>query len=290
MALCSAASWGVADFAGGITTRLSSTVFAVLLAQGVGLVLAGFLLLPAGEPLPSSEALAWALAAGAAGVFGLAFFYLALSRGTMGLVAPLTALLAASIPALVGLWRGDDLGALDLVGMLVALLAVVLISLPDRRLGTPVLATFHGSRAREGLLIVLSALGFAGFFLCVDAARGSGAGTWWLLFLVKVAGVASMALAMVVALLLGRRVALRVGPAALLTGSVAGVADLAGNLFFVLASHGADLSIVVVLSSLYPIGTALLARFLLHERLGPARMLGVALAVAGVVLIGLGSV
>ena len=67
----------------------------------------------------------------------------------MGLVAPLTALLAASIPAVVGLWRGDDLGTLDMVGMLVALAAVVLISLPDRRLGTPVLPTFHGSRARE---------------------------------------------------------------------------------------------------------------------------------------------
>jgi drug/metabolite transporter (DMT)-like permease len=290
MALLSAASWGAADFAGGITTRLSSNVFAVLLAQGVGLVLAGLLLLPAREPMPSSEAAAWALVAGATGVFGLAFFYLALSRGTMGLVAPLTALLAASIPALVGLWSGDDLGALDLVGMLAALAAVVLISLPDRRLGSPVLPTFHGSRAREGLLILLSAIGFAGFFLCVDTAQAAGGGTWWLLFLVKVAGVACMALAMVVALLIGRRMALRVGPAALLTGSVAGVADLAGNLFFVLASHGADLSIVVVLTSLYPIGTALLARLLLHERLGPARMLGVALAVAGVVLIGLGSV
>jgi drug/metabolite transporter (DMT)-like permease len=289
LALLCAASWGAADFAGGITTRLSNNVSAVLLGQGVGLLLAAMLLIPAEEALPSSEAVAWALIAGASGVFGLAFFYLALSRGTMGLVAPLTALLAAVIPAVAGLWRGDDPGTLELVGMLTALAAIVLISLPDRRLGGPTLATFHGSRAREGLLILLAACGFAGFFLCLDAARAAGGETWWPLFLVKVGGVGCMGLLAVGALLIGRRLAVRVGRAALMTGAAAGIADFAGNLFFVLASRDAELSVVVVLSSLYPIGTALLARLLLHERLGPARLAGVGLAVAGVVLIGLGS-
>ena len=146
LALLSAASWGAADFAGGITTRLSSAVVAVLLTQGIGLGLAAILLLVSAEPMPSQEALAWAAAAGVVGVLGMAFFYLALSRGTMGLVAPLTALLAAAIPASVGLLGGDDTGLLDLAGMVAALVAVVLISLPDRRLGAPVLPTFHGSR------------------------------------------------------------------------------------------------------------------------------------------------
>ena len=105
---------------------------------------------------------------------GLALFYLALSRGTMGLVAPLTALLAAAIPAAVGLLGGDDAGLLDIAGMVAALVAVVLISLPDRRLGTPVLPTFHGSRVREWLLIVGASLCFAGFFLGVDASHDAG--------------------------------------------------------------------------------------------------------------------
>lgn len=290
MALLSAVSWGAADFAGGITTRLSSNIFAVFMAQAVGLLTAAVLLGLSGEAVPGPAASAWAAAAGAAGVFGLAFFYLALSRGTMGLVAPLTALLAAAIPAIVGLLGGDDLGGLELVGMVAALAAVVLIALPDRRLGMPVLPTYHGSRSREWFLILLSGAGFAAFFLCIDAAHAAGGETWWTLFLVKVAGVTSVVLGSLVALPLGRVPALRVGQAALLVGIVAGTADFSGNLFFVLGSQAGELSVVVVLSSLYPVGTALLARFFLHERLGPLRLAGVGLAVTGVVLIGLGAI
>lgn len=289
LALLSAASWGVADFAGGITTRLSSNIVAVLLAQGVGLGLAAILLVASAEPMPSGQSLTWAAAAGVSGTLGLFFFYLALSRGTMGLVAPLTALLAAAIPALVGLAGGDDASVLDVAGMIAALAAVVLISLPDRRLGSPVLPTYHGSRGREWLLIILASLGFAGFFLAVDASHAAGAEVWWPLFVIKVAGVACVGLGVLVLLPLGRLPALRIGRAALLTGALGGSADFAGNLFFVLASQQGDLSVVVVLSSLYPIGTALLARTFLHERLGPLRMAGVGLAVAGVMLIGLGA-
>jgi drug/metabolite transporter (DMT)-like permease len=289
LALVSATSWGAADFAGGLTTRLSSNLFAVLMAQAVGLGLGSVLLVIGAEAMPGPEAVAWSLVAGVAGVLGVACFYLALSRGTMGLVAPLTALLAASIPALVGLIGGDVVSAFDLLGMAAALAAVVLISLPDRRLGSPVMPTYHGSRAREWLLIIVAGLSFAGFFLGIDAAQSAGGQTWWPLFLVKVAGVASVVSVLAGAALLGRRPALRVGRAALLTGAVAGTADFGGNLFFVLASDAGDLSIVVVLSSLYPVVTALLARAVLHERLGPVRLLGVGLAVAGVMLIGLGS-
>ena len=289
LALLSAASWGAADFAGGITTRLSSSVVAVLLTQGVGLGLAAILLVASAEPMPSQEALAWAAAAGVSGALGLAFFYLALSRGTMGLVAPLTALLAAAVPAIVGLLGGDDPGPLDLAGMVAALVAVVLISLPDRRLGAPVLPTFHGSRVREWLLILAASLGFAGFFLGVDASHASGGEVWWPLFIIKVAGVAGVGLVVLVAWPLGRALVHRVPRAALLTGTLGGAGDFGGNLFFVMASDLGQLSVVVVLASLYPIGTALLARLFLHERLGPVRMAGVALAVVGVMLIGLGA-
>jgi drug/metabolite transporter (DMT)-like permease len=289
LALLAAASWGASDFAGGITTRLSSAVVAVLLTQGVGLALAAILLIASAEPMPSQEALAWAAAAGVSGVLGLALFYLALSRGTMGLVAPLTALLAAAIPAAVGLLGGDDAGLLDIAGMVAALVAVVLISLPDRRLGGPVLPTFHGSRVREWLLILGASLCFAGFFLGVDASHTSGGEVWWPLFAIKLVGVACVGLAILVAWLLGRVLVHRVPRAALRTGTLGGTGDFAGNVFFVMANDLGQLSVVVVLVSLYPIGTALLARLFLHERLGPVRMAGVALAILGVMLIGLGA-
>ncbi len=288
LALLSALSWGAADFAGGITTRLSSNVFAVLMTQGVGLVLAAALLVVSGESMPSAEALGWAAAAGLSGALGLAFFYLALSRGTMGLVAPLTALLAAAIPALIGLVGGDDPGILVLVGMVTALGAVVLISLPDQRLGTPVLPTFHGSRVREWLLILAAGISFAGFFLCVDISHAAGGETWWPMLAIKAAGVAGVGSVIIVARLVGRVLVRRVPRAAVRTGTLGGVGDFGGNLFYVLASDLGQLSVVVVLASLYPVGTALLARLFLHERLGPLRMAGVALAVVGVILIGLG--
>jgi drug/metabolite transporter (DMT)-like permease len=72
-------------------------------------------------------------------------------------------------------------------------------------------------------------------------------------------------------------------------GVLAGMGDLGGNLFFVLASGVGELAVVVVLSSLYPVGTVLLARVILHERLGAVRIAGIALAIGGVVLIGFGS-
>ena len=83
----------------------------------------------------------------------------------MGLVAPLAALLSAAWPAAFALLTGDSVSTLALAGMGVALVSIVLISLPDRRLGTPVMPTYHGSRRSEWLLIIGASLGFGGFFL-----------------------------------------------------------------------------------------------------------------------------
>jgi drug/metabolite transporter (DMT)-like permease len=284
-----AASWGVADFAGGITTRLSNTFVATFMAQFVGLLLAGVLLILSREALPGGEALAWGAAAGVSGAFGIGCFYLALSRGTMGLVAPVTALLAAAWPAAIVMLTGGSVGTLALVGMAAALASVVLISLPDRRVGTPTMPTYHGSRRREWLLILGASLGFGGFFLLINASHDAGGAIWWPLFMVKLGGVLTVVVAALVLTPLGRFPGIKLGRAVLLVGAVAGVGDLGGNLFFLLASAEGELAIVIVLTSLYPIVTAIMARLFLHERLSPVRLLGVAAAVLGVTLIGLGS-
>jgi uncharacterized membrane protein len=262
---------------------------AVFLAQGVGLLVAGLLLLVSGEPAPGGEALVWGALAGTSGAFGLGCFYLALSRGTMGLVAPITALLAAAWPAAFSLLTGGQVGPLVLAGMATALASVALISLPDRRLGTPVMPTYHGSRGREWLLIVGASAGFGGFFLFIAASHDAGGGVWWPLFMVKLSGVAAVVAAALVLAPFGRFPGIVLGTAALLVGGLAGLGDLGGNLFFVLASAEGELAVVIVLTSLYPVGTAILARVFLHERLSPVRLAGVALAILGVVLIGLGS-
>jgi drug/metabolite transporter (DMT)-like permease len=252
-------------------------------------VLALGLLVVSGEPMAGPDALLWGAAAGVSGSVGLGAFYLALSRGTMGLVAPLTALVAAAVPAVIGIAGGDRTGSFVLAGMGLALAAVVLIAIPDRRLGSPTLPTYHGSRTREWLLIVVGGLGFSGFFLCIDASHAAGGAVWWPLVMVKLAGATSVGAVIVALAASGRAPVPRSGRAAVLMGGLAGLGDLGGNLFFVLASDVGELAVVVVISSLYPVSTALLARTVLHERLGRLRLAGVALAIAGVVLIGLGS-
>ncbi len=273
------------DFAGGITTRLSNTFVATFLAQFVGLLVAALLLLLSGEPAPGPEALLWGVAAGVVGTFGLGCFYLALSRGTMGLVAPMAALLAAAWPAAIVLLTGGAVGTLALVGMAAALVSIVLISMPDRRLGSPVMPTYHGSRRREWLLILGAALGFGGFFLLIDASHDAGGGVWWPLLMVKLGGVAAVVSGVLLLLPLGRFPGIKLGAAALLMGCIAAVGDLGGNLFFMLASDEGELALVIVVTSLYPVVTAILARIFLHERLSPLRLAGVALAIVGVVLI-----
>ncbi len=260
---------------------------ATFLAQFVGLLVAGVLLLLSREAMPGTEALLWGGAAGVAGAFGIGCFYLALSRGTMGLVAPLAALLAAAWPAAIVLLTGGSVSTLGLLGMAAAFVSIVLISMPDRRLGTPVMPTYHGSRWGEWLLILGAALGFGAFFLFIDASHDAGGAVWWPLFMVKLAGVTSVVTAALVLLPLDRFPGIKLGAAVLLVGTIAGLGDLGGNLFFVLASDEGELALVIVVTSLYPVVTAILARILLHERLSPLRLAGVALAIAGVVLISL---
>ena len=239
--------------------------------------------------MPPGDSLAWAGLAGASGALGLALFYLALSRGTMGLVAPLTALIAASVPAAVGIASGASTDPAVLAGMLSALVAVVLITVPSGALGGPVIARFHGSRLRELALVAAAGLGFAGFFLAVDRSHVAGGEVWWPLLLVKLGGVLTVSVVVLAFWAMGRLPRRGHAAASARIAVLSGLGDLGGNLFFVMASDVGELAVVVVLSSLYPVWTALLAWLFLHERLGGWRLVGVALAIASVALIGAGS-
>ena len=248
------------------------------------------LLLVSREPMPTAPALAWAALGGVTGLVGLLCLYQAMARGTMGIVAPASALIAAAVPVMVGILGGDHVDALLLTGMGMALVAVALISLPDRR--------SVGGTAGPGrggwLLIVLSGLGFASFYLCLDQAQRAGGSAWWDLSVVRLAALSAAVVAALVLLVARRAPPLRVTRSVLPLAILAAVGDTGGNLFYVLARSVADaagtLSVTVVLVSLYPVSTVLLARVVLHERLSRLRLLAVALALAAVVLIGLGAV
>lgn len=293
LALLSAASWGSGDFFGGLASRVAGLRPALVLTQLFGIAFALGLMLVAREPLPTPDGMAWAVAAGVAGVAGVGCLYVALSAGTMGVVAPLTGLIAAAIPAMVGAVRGDPLGPVLLAGMGVALAAVVVISMPDRVPGPT-----HGAggagrtapmSARDWGAVLGAGLGLAGFYLFADQAHENGAGTAWALVGVRLASTA-----VALGLLLAPRVVGRPSPfprSRRLVGlaALAGLGDTGGNLFYIAATGVGTLSVVVVLGSLYPVSTTLWARFVLGERLTRLRMAGVGLAIAGAVLITAGA-
>ncbi len=284
-ALASALCWGIGDFSGGISSRLGSVTTTLAAGQLVGLVATALVLLYAGEPYPPAAALAWAAVAGGCGVGGLGCFYLALSRGTMGLVAPLAALVGAAIPALVGLVAGEPAGPLLIMGIVAALAAVVLISLPDGPAVANHRSPRQGRRATELGLVLAAGLGFATFFLAIDQSRLAGGETWWPILVVRLAGIAVISAFLVVLTTAGRRPSLRAPLAVVPLIVLAGLGDLGGNLFFIVADASGDLPVAVVLSSLYPVVTAVLARVFLGERLARIRIAGVLLAMVAVALI-----
>jgi len=260
----------------------------------------GVLLAFSGESVPSFQAVGYAAIAGVFGVSGLAAFYYALGRGTMGVIAPAAALIGAGGPVLLAIYNGEHVSTARFAGIILALVAVVLISLPGGE-RTP--------RERRALridlgelpLIVLAGLGFAGFFVFIGHATADG-GVLFPLAVVRVAGVALVLIGSVFVLSRMRAAPLRArvfkllgvarlrtwpggrGPL-LATFAFAGMGDLGGNLFFVFAQQADLFSVAVVLASLYPVITTILAVLLLHERLRRPQVAGVALATLSVVLL-----
>jgi drug/metabolite transporter (DMT)-like permease len=269
-------------------------------AQVLGL-LGTLALLPFSSEAPlDSEAVAFAILAGAFGVSGLFCFYYALGRGTMGIIAPVSALIGAGGPVLIAIYNGEHVSAGRLTGIILALVAVVLISLP---VGESPSAGQRKVRleVRELPLVVAAGLGFASFFVFIGHATADG-GVLWPLVVVRTIG-AAMVLAGFAFLLWRMRDGsvreraseligvrrLRSWPggrlALIAVFVIAGLGDLGGNFFFVMAHHADLFSIAVVLSSLYPVVTTILAVVLLRERLRPSQTAGVALATLSVLLL-----
>lgn len=277
--MLSAASFGAGDFLGGLASRRSSPLRVVAVSQlyGLGLV---FLLLPAFPPdVFAVDDLLWGAAAGMSGGAGLVALYRGLSRAKMSVVAPVTAGVGAIVPALYGLINGERPSTLASYGVVVALLAIFIVS-RTRHASEVEAAT--GSMASRGLPEAIAAgVGFGAFFIFLSNASPES-GIWPLVG----ARLASLALLWLLVTALPGTVSIRKETNVLILG--AGLIDIAANALFLYATRGGLLTLVAVLSSLYPAATVLLARLVLHERLGRAQMGGVVLAVAGMALIAAG--
>jgi drug/metabolite transporter (DMT)-like permease len=273
LALGSAITYGIGDFCGGLATR-RATAAAVLLWSHV----LGFGLLALGALAVSSEVTGRDLALGSlgglAGAAGVGLLYQALAIGPMSVVAPITALLAAAVPVVAGFAQGERPAALALGGMGLALAAIVLVS-----------AEGGGSLRPKDLRGVTFALGAGfgfGLFFVALSYTNDDSGLWPLV----TARLTSVTL-LTVLVLAGRTSAhIPTGPGRPLA-LAAGALDALANLFFLLAIRAGLLSVVSVLTALYPVSTVVLARLILKERFARLQQVGMALAVPAAIAMAL---
>ena len=271
LGLAAALSYGAADFLGGTAAKRVGPAAVVLFSQAIGLtVFLLFLPLFIDDGLTSGSA-AWAGLSGLVGAVGVGLLYRGLAAGRMSVVAPVSAVVGATVPVVVALTTGESPTSMQLVGVLVALVAVALVSATPER--------DPGAGRRRGLPEAFGAgLAFGIFFLTFNEAGDQG-GVWPLV----VARLASVALFGAIAMLGRRRVRFERGVR--LPIAATGVLDLAANLCFLLGSQRGLLSIVAVLTSLYPGTTVLLARVVLRERMTPLQSGGLVAALVGIALI-----
>ena len=275
LAFSSAVSWGFADFLGGIQTRRYAVLTVLVVSQAAGLIGVGLLVILSGESPPSLADMAPAAFGGLFGIVALGAFYRALAIGTMSIVAPISAT-GAIVPVVAGLASGDQPGAIQLVGIVVAVAGVILASRE-----APGEDEAEVADARKSIaLALLAALGFGGFLTLLDQSAEHGV-EWALLAARATSFPALLIAALAVRPGLPRREDL---PALALVG----ILDAGANGLFALATTHGLLSIVGVLGSLYPVTTVILARAVLRERVRRIQEVGVVAALAGVALIAAG--
>ncbi len=266
-ALASVLAWGTSDFLGGYATRRANAfLFAVIFNLG-GLTLVGALAAATHAPFPSGHTVVWALAGGMLGGLGVAIFFRALSEGKMGVTAPIAAVLGAAIPTLFSFFREGLPGKLSILGFVVAAVGLWLITRTEDS-GRP-----------EGIgLAVLAGLGFASFYLCIRQA--GDASVLWIAALTRTGGLIITGLIVVL-----RGKFREITPAGIRWGVLTGCIDSFGTILFVHASQTGRLDEAVVISSLYPAVTVLLARIFLKEHLTHWRFVGLLAALAAVPMI-----
>ena len=274
LGLAVALVYGAADFLGGRTSRGNRPAAVVAVSQLTSLALLGLLLVVDATSPPGPSSLGLGAAGGVVGLVGVLLLYRGLAVGRMGVIAPVTAVGAAVLPLAYGIATGERPSAAALVGVALALVAVALIASG----GTQPEGVHQRTSAKELVLAGAAGAAFGASFILL-AESGEGSGFWPLL----AARSASVPLAVLVAIRGGRRMTITRGSR--LAVVAAGALDVIAIALYLLASRRGLISLVAVLGSLYPAATVVLARVVLRERLVRLQLVGLVLALLGVVLI-----
>jgi drug/metabolite transporter (DMT)-like permease len=193
----------------------------------------------------------------------------------MGLSAPIAALLGAAIPTLVDIALEGAPGRWPILGFALAILAIWLISRPERAGQND-----ESGRPKGVAAAALAGVGFAGFYLCIHQASGSAS---WVATISRIGSLATTSIAV-----LATRAPLRMDRPTVALGAVAGCFDITASALFIYANQHGRLDEAVVITSLYPAITVLLARIVLKEHFSRWKFVGLLAALAAVPLIAAG--
>jgi drug/metabolite transporter (DMT)-like permease len=276
LAILSSIGYGSGDYLGGISARRAPaplvTAFSGLAA--VAVLLAG---IPFAVGHASNADFAWAVAAGVCGSAGAALIYRALALGPVSLASPVLCVVALAVPVFVGLALGERPAPLAWVGVVLAVASMPLLARTVQHEGAHTPAQIR----RTLRAATLAGLAGGGFLVCV-ARIPSHAGLWPLV------AARAVSMAILVVVVLARRLPLVPPPGARLGSLGAGAFDSAANVLFWFAVQSGSLALVSALISLAPATTVLLARALLGERWSVAQRFGLLLALGAGVCISLG--
>jgi drug/metabolite transporter (DMT)-like permease len=275
LGLLSALSWGSGDFAGGLVSRRAPVAGVLLGSQVAGGVVAVLVAVGLGEHVPSLVDAGWALLSSVIGGIGIASLYIGLSRGRMGVVAPVAGVLVAAIPAIAGIALQGQLPTQVLVGIGLAMASVVVVS----RVGAA--DEGRASGAAWGV-----AAGLALGVVAVTLSRFTAGEVFAPLAIMRFGEATLIAI-----VLLSARGRIRAAvPGRLLVAvSIVGALDMLGTATFIAATQAGPLAVAGVLSALYPVTTVVLAVTILREPLARWHLVGILVAIASIVLITTGS-
>ena len=272
LALISSLLWGSADFEGGRLSKKHAPIAVLGFSQVIGLIFGIVVVVISGDwsaqALGEGGYLIPGICAGLLGYFGLICLYAGLASGSMGVVSPISAL-SAVIPLTYALINGEILSTVTSVGIALALIGAFCASGPELSQGLPI---------RPLLLALGAAIGFGTALTFIAIGSQTSA-----LMTMVVMRAATFLVTISIAVRYRSLGGFSKGEYPRL--AFIGVSDFLANLLLGIASSSGSISVAMVLGSLYPIATALLAYKFLHERLHRVQYVGIILAVGGVALI-----
>ena len=271
-ALGASIAWGVGDFLGGLKSRTVPLLVVLVLAQVSGVLAIDLVVAVAGNPPPGSSVL-WAPLAAVFGTIGLAAFFRGMAVGSISVVAPIAAV-GAVVPVVFGIATGDDVSPSQVAGFALTLAGVALASFERPESGP--------ARLAAGVPWAIAAVvGFGGYYVPMHEA--SAEDFLWAAFTFRLSVCVLVAGAWLVF-----RPPIAAARGSLLAIGLIGVMDTAGNSLFAAAASRGEVSVVSVLATLYPVVTVGFAAVVLSERVAGLQLVGVASALAGVILISAG--